>query len=272
MINEQDYKRLQAEIQEQNNKIEKQNSMLKKLTSDLAILLGNFQKHTHSGSDGSSKYFQNGIEIKPGTTFKTGNMAMEEFTTGAGVTTGGFTVGANSKGAGTSTVNKDGTQITIQHQKPTNGTTNQTFVEGRRSPMYISTKNSATFDIGSAVLSQSEYNWAVNELDGAYVVVYESDTEFVMYEITSNTETTLTIDSTFDFKGSGVKFEIFEPVYFGSAQTPWRRLYVIGDSTGGIRFGGGNTNGGYNSLLYTNGTNLYFRRNNGTVRTITTTG
>lgn len=254
--------------------LKKEIESLKKLVLDIQVQL---KKHTHSGQDGSNNLWQNDIVLIPGLRFQTGSFSLEENSgknaSGDNLNRGALVVGKQATGGGTTSRISDGTQLTIEHQPETNESSNQTFFYGFRSPVCLG-NSSGTVVSGGTVLTQSEFNWRTNELAGAYVAVINPATpsEFDFFEIASNTENTLTITGgTWSFSGTDANFTVSVPVYLGSANTPWRRLYTMDGIAGGLRFGGGDTNGGQNALLYTDGADLKFRKKDGTITTVTVT-
>jgi hypothetical protein len=88
------------------------------------------------------------------------------------------------------------------------------------------------------------------------------------YQIASNTSNSVTITSGITVTGQLTQYKVLAPIYLGSADYPWTRIYTTMGVGGGIRFGIGQTNNGQNGLLYTDGTQVYFRDINGSVRTI----
>ena len=225
-------------------------TQLKNKIQELETKLTN---HIHNGIDGSAPLNSN-IEVDETYYIRSGSIAMQ----GKNVLPenrleGGIVVGDDK-------VMSDGSknsQINIQHQ--TNS--DQTFMFGIRSPMYNSNTGSVTS--GGTTMSQTSFSWATNELAGAYVAVYDSPTVFNVYPIASNTSSTITITGgTWTFSESGANFFVYMPIYFGSAEYPWRRLYTLDGTGGGIRFGIGQTNAGQqdNGLLYSDSAgDLYWR-------------
>lgn len=162
---------------------------------------------------------------------------------------GGITVGETAKPSDAlSTLN---TEFIIDHQPQTLGSTNQTFIYARRPPYYGGTGISVTS--GASTTTDSTKSWTTDELAGAFISVFDSSGSLLFTEqIASNTATQITIDSTWGSSSSGCSYVVFMPVYLGSADTPFRRLYVIGQdvSSGGtgaqrqaIRIGTGPTSG-----------------------------
>lgn len=220
--------------------------------------------HTHTGQDGSNYLYNESIKLKPGSFFNTGKAALAE-SSNEDTQVAGLVVGDSADVEGTLNTAK-GAQFTIEHQKSTDGSTNQTFIYSYRNPVYIGTSGSVSS--GGTTLSQNEFAWTTNELDGAYVIAYDSANpgQFDVFEIASNTSSTITITGgTWTFTDSSGAWTVFVPVYLGSADYPYRRLYTMNGTAGGVRFGPGDTAGGQNGLLYMDSAgDIYWRNKSGT--------
>lgn len=228
---------------------------LKKEIAELKEIIAN---HSHTGFDGSAQ-IKTTIEIGENEYFRTGSLAIEGLNNKDEGTIEGAIVVGDDKIIADGSKNS---QINIQHLKGSN----DTFVFGLRSPIYQSDTGSVS--IGGTTMSQTSFGWQTNELAGAYVLVIDGGGDYDVWEIASNTSTTITITGgTWSFSQSGAKFLVFVPVYFGAAQYPWRRLYTLDGVGGGIRFGLGQTNAGQqgNGLLYMDAAgDLYWRNKAGT--------
>jgi len=260
-------KEQEEKIEEQAEEIKSLQKTVEKLQSDVKSLLETMKSHGHNDVDGSVKLSES-IRLKLGQQFALGHTALGEAKPVADRLLSGLITGTDTEGLDGS----ENSQLTVEFQKSTTGTTNQTFFYGFRPPLYIGDRGSVTS--GGTTLSQSNFSWETNELDGAMVIVTNPSTpsQFDVYEIASNTSTVLTITGgTWTFTGNNADFTIFVPIYFGSAEFPWRRLYTGDTSAGGIRFGFGDTNGGQNGLLYNEAGVLKWRKPDGTVTTITVT-
>lgn len=257
-------------IQELENKNQELIKKLDELSNKFDELKGVVNAHTHGGLDGSKQFYNDPIILKSGIGISSGKYQFIDSETSSSIL-GGLVVGDGAVGSGIVDHILNTSQLTIDHQPSTNGTTNQTFYYGYRSPVY-SAEDNGSITSGGTTMSQTRFSWTTDELDGAYVLVTDTanPTQFDAYEIASNTTTTLTITGgTWTFTDTSADFTIFMPIYFGSAEFPWRRLYTTDGITGGIRFGMGDTNGSQNALLYTDGTNLKFRKKDGTETTVT---
>ena len=128
---------------------------------------------------------------------------------------------------------------------------------GKGNPIVASFDNmlgTISVTAGGSTVTINNYAFAVNELTGAYIVIYDSN--FVAQEIQpilSNTSTVITIDGTWWNTTTDGSFEIYSPVYLGNYNHPWKQIAVIdGDIPNGIRFGGGigtNTPAGYLNMI-----------------------
>lgn len=180
------------------------------------------------------------------------------------------------------------TQLYIEDQP--NSSALDSFFYGYRKPVYVDRTN-GTSDVTSAgtTLTDTDKNWATNELAGAMVHIYDSSgvLQFAR-QIASNTSTVITIDSTWPATVTGGKYLVSMPIYFGAASYPWRMGYFGGNdiSSGGtgaqrqlLRFGYGTTGGTETRGLYfgtgspesvvtANTGSLYLRTNGGTSDTL----
>ncbi len=105
------------------------------------------------------------------------------------------------------------------------------------------------FNVATSVVTIPNYNFAINELVGAYIIVYDSN--FVAVEIQpiiSNTATVISINGAWWNDTQNGSFEIFSPVFLGDYNHPWYQLALIdGEPPNGIRFGGGIASSGSNT-------------------------
>jgi hypothetical protein len=256
-------------IQELETKNQELTKKLDELSNKFEELKGVVSTHTHGGLDGSKQFYNDPIVLKSGIGISSGKyqfIDVEDLVNNR--TIGGLVVGDGAKGSGTVDTAQETSQFFIEHYY---GTLN-TFIESFRTPLYDGVDN-GNITSGGTTMSQTKFSWATDELAGAYVIVYDSantatvspPAEFDVYEIASNTATTLTITGgTWTFTDASANFTVFMPVYLGSANFPFRRLYTMEGTGSGIRFGVGDTAGGQNGLLYMDATgDLYWRPKTG---------
>lgn len=244
---------LKRQLENLKSDLNKVNEELKtyrtKMEDEVKSLRRVIENHTHGGNDGSRYIYNDGIVLKPGQQFQTGNMAVAELTTSEHML-GALIVGSDTE-AGDGSQNA---QLTIEHIPSTNGSTNNTFMYGLRSP--IVTGTDGQISSGGTTLTTEEFKFDTNALAGAFISVENPDDEADIegFEIASNTQDTITITGGswgFSSRNNAV-YNVFVPIYFGAAQFPWRRLYTLQGNGGGVRFGLGATAGGQNGLLYMN--------------------
>jgi hypothetical protein len=128
-----------------------------------------------------------------------------------------------------------------------------------------STKVSVTSS--STSIDISSLNAKENELIDCHILfVNVSDpNKFILRRVTANTNKVATIAQSVGVTGN-YNIAIFKGVLIGDTQIPFRRLNIMSEDFGGIRFGGGATGDGQNGLLYmTSAGVLAFRKPNGTV-------
>ncbi|MHA1304220.1 MAG: Ig-like domain-containing protein [Candidatus Heimdallarchaeaceae archaeon] len=88
------------------------------------------------------------------------------------------------------------------------------------------------------------------------------------YIITANTKHSVTFTPAAGFDGMAT-YMVYKPVLLGSGTIPWGKIYTVGGTNGGVRFGMGTSYNGQNALLYmdSDGT-LKYKKLNGDVITI----
>ncbi len=127
------------------------------------------------------------------------------------------------------------TQVYIDNVNTT-GSTNS-FMYGLRKPIYKNRSGSTvTTTSAGNTLTDSNKNWATNELADAMVSVSDSSgIHQYTRQIASNTATVITIDGTWPSTVTGGTYVVFMPMQFGASQYPWRQLYTGGTdvSSGG---------------------------------------
>lgn len=263
---EQDISELINKVQEQEELIANQERLLNKLQTQIDEFLEEFKIHRHTGTDGTTM-LNTRIKLKPGEEYE-----LDAMTVGSKVgSTDDNTVQRGYIIVGSDTESEDGlenTQFVIEHQPSTTGGANQTFIFGQRAPLY--TGDRGTISSGGTTFTTPEYKFDVNELDGAYLLVRDNidSTVFNMFEIASNTPNTITITGgTWSFSADNTEWFVYTPVYLGSADFPWRRVYTNSGVDGGVRFGTGKTGESQNAHLYFKGSKIIYRYNDaGTTR------
>ena len=163
-------------LQEKNQELTKK---LEELSSKFDTFSSTLENHTHGGLDGSKSFYNETIALKPGTGISSGKYGFidaEIFQPRTSIIDrlmGALVVGDGTKGSGIVDNIKNTSQLSIEHQPLTNGTTNNTFFYGFRSPVYSGTNNGSVTS-GGTTLSQNKFTWEVNELAGAYLLVVDS--------------------------------------------------------------------------------------------------
>ena len=131
-------------------------------------------------------------------------------------------------------------ELLIQHF-PNDITTFNSFLTAIRNPMLFGT---GRIDNGGSTLTDLSLDLKTDELAGAFLFITGSPNE--CFEILSNTATVITVDGAWVNESDEYEYQISRPVYLGSANAPWRRLYIQND----IRFGKGATDPAYPSTGY----------------------
>jgi hypothetical protein len=250
------------DLQEQINELEQTIQSLNTKIINLMSEFSNVKKQLDDEriSRGSLVPFLNGIDISGGKPMFIGNGGLAESTknidTSSEVNSLALFAGRDrGTPAGGAKENSNNSQIFLQHQKGTYGSTNQTFLFGYRPPLFQNNTESSgiTATSGNSTLTDSTQNWTTNELAGGQLIISNSSGSFQFSrQIASNTGTIITIDGTFPSTVSNVKYTVIMPIYFGASQYPWRQGYFGGEdiSSGGtgaqrrvLRFGYGTTSG-----------------------------
>lgn len=265
MTTEEDLYNLIEETQRSNDELRRKLDDLQKDYDETKRVLST---HTHSGKDGTKPFFNEDIKLKTGSTLTAGYTHLTDIVQSISGDPAGRQVAALVVGDDEDVSNGwQNAEVLLDHQKYTNGSTNQTFFYGVRGTGYASgatgTTGTGSVTSGGTSFSQGEFTFVASALIGGWICVTNpaASTEFDCYEISANTASGITITGgTWTFTGSSCPFSIFYPVYLGSAQAPWRRIYTKRGTVGGIRFGEGDTNGGQNGLLYSDASgDLYWR-------------
>jgi len=216
------------------------------LKQEIADLREDFQKHEHSGDDNSIRLSKN-ILLDEQQFLGVGGAIFTSVSGNIGESDEnnrlvlGIERDTDPGFSDTST----GTQLIIEHQPGTTGSTNQSFFYGYRAPLYV--KSSQVGDLsginitsGASTLTDSSRAWTTNELQGSYVSALSSAGTLIdTKKIASNTSTAITVTGTWPSSSSDVSYIVFMPVYHGASAYPWRRLYAGED----IRFGFGPSSG-----------------------------
>lgn len=256
---------------DKDKKIAELENRISELERTLSTVSNSYALHTHTGRDGSIKQVQT-IELNPGQGYSAGSMTWLDATGVlppaqtlegtrfiAALAVGGDSDGANGSG---------NMQINYDHYSALT----TSFIYAYRKPVNFG--STGVVASGGSTLGQSSYIFEVDALAGSFVNVQDPATanvSFETYVITSNTETVITVAGSWGFSASNANFEVFQAVYLGSANFPYKRLYTTDTTAGGVRFGQGNTAGGQNGLLYMSGQSLKWRQPDGTDTTIDTT-
>lgn len=165
--------------------------------------------------------------------------------------------------AGSVGITTENLQFNLIHYPQNASDPLQSFVTAFRPPLYETIFNTTiSVTAGGNTLTTVGYGFDTNILAKGLINIYDSTGALVETQtIVSNTSTVITISGTWLASTTGT-FRIWSPVYLGEAGTPWRRLYVMDGTAGGIRFGVGTTNGGQNGLLYMDSGGALNWRNN----------
>lgn len=225
------------------------------LQSKVNDLSRKLETHKHTGIDMTSK-IDGTLELKDQSQIQIGNSGITAITRGSANYQLFVSGSDTSQGFANTTGN---TQLTLENQ------TSNSFYYGFRPPLYSRTGGISITSAGNT-LTDTGFAWTTNILAGAYINTYDSSNALKDTRvIASNTANQITITGTWSFTDSNSSYIVFIPVYLGSADYPWRRVYT-GEGTGeGIRFGYGATNAGTNGLLYMDATgDLYWRNKAGT--------
>lgn len=173
------------------------------------------------------------------------------------------------------TSNNNAEQVQLQHGTYTNTGASQSFFHGLRTPSFVRT-GTATGIIGANTLTDSSLGLTVNALAGSILSLYDSSLNLLeSWDISSNTSTVITINGTFISGAGTYRYSVFTPIYNGSANYPWKRLYAVDDirlwvgpSSGTqpifIKHGTGSPEG----VITANVGSLYLRRDGGASTTL----
>jgi len=241
---------------------------IQELENKLSNLEANYAKHQHDGLDGTNQLRKSiKLDVDQWLQVGLGGQATGNII-GAG-TTGEqyqYAIAIGKDDGRTGFVSKaDILQMDFLHQ-PRN-TSLQSFITARRTPVVTSLAGtSLSVTSGGNTVTIAGYNFATDELAGALINIYNSSGTLVECRtIASNTATVITISGTWGASTSNATFNIYAPVFWGSADWIWQRFYAQEGTAGGVRFGVGPTAGGQNGLLYMDSAgDLYWRNKAGT--------
>ncbi len=251
-MNPQEIQNLIDDLKKRVDSLEKKSIEDENKIRSLETIMGT---HQHSGNDGSDYIWGDGIVLKPGAGLASGKFGFVDLRDNKlNLEYGFLTLGESTSGSGLLDKLGNSTQISVQHQSGTNTSTNQTFYYGFRYPVFSGNlTNPINITSGDSTLTQSQFQFVVNELAGAHINIYNSAGTFqYVRQIASNTATVITIDGTFPSSVAGGYFLVLMPIYFGASDFPWRQGYFGGEdvSSGGtgaqnkvLRFGYGTSSG-----------------------------
>jgi hypothetical protein len=238
-----------------------------KLQNDLSKLGIEYQKHQHSPEDGTRTLRKN-IELDEGQYINIGlatHASQPISNRGASNEQITYSFGVGKDDGRRGLVNKaDNLQMNFFHQP--NNTLRQSFITAVRTPnVQAYPTTSVSIAAANNTVTIAGFNFTTNELAGGLINIYNSSGALqVTKEITSNTDTEITVIDNWGITINGGTFNIYAPVFMGSADYIYQRFYAQEGVTGGIRFGAGVTNGGQNGLLYMDDAgDLYWRDKNG---------
>lgn len=246
------------------NTNEQINNAIQQNAKESQFTVASTTAHTHNGTD---SLLITTVDLPIGTPIKLGLGGMISFSKGAlgsvaeQVQTSIVSGKDQAGGTGNTTGNL---QFNLLHQ-PKNAS-NQSFINAFRPPVFgniLGTTISTT--LGGNTVTTVGYNFTANSLVNALINIFNASGTLIETQvIASNTTTVITIVDTWLATTTGGTLFIFQPVFLGSADTPFQRVYTSFTTGGGFRFGVGPTNGGQNSLLYSiDGSDLYYRKSNG---------
>jgi len=256
---------LKQQIEELQNKLDETNKKLEEQSNEFNDFKSLYDLHKHNGYDNTTE-LDGDVKLKDGSFLNVGNTYRANFNQWVGTASeeNKLILAVGNDGTAGFSKSTTNTQFEIINQPGTDGGTNQSFIQAFRSPVYANTAISITS--GTATITDGFFTWTTNELAGAYIALF--DTDGVLKEtqtIASNTASVITLDTAPSYTDADGSYTVFMPVYFGSAQHPFRRFYSSEGTGGGIRIGGGPTAGGQNGLLYMDATgDLYWRDKGGT--------
>lgn len=161
-------------------------------------------------------------------------------------------------------------QLTVQHYPQDVNTPPYSFFTGIRSPYFVSTGPTGTIIQNNSILTDTSLTLipspAEGSLAGCRLNLYDAKGDILEgWVIASNTATTITIAGAFISQSGIYSYIVYDPMFLGSADFPWRRLYLDNEGGEAIRFGQGPTGGTQTiGLFYGSGNpNGYYSANPG---------
>lgn len=259
-----DNEQLQKKVAELENKLK---TLEANLNTKVTSLETNYAKHQHDSLDGTNtlrknikldqdQYLQVGLGGQGTGQINNNGLANEQIQYAISV--------GKDDGRSGFVAKADVLQMDFLHQ-PRASTS---FITARRTPL-ISPVGSTSISVtsGNNTVTIAGYDFIKDELAGGIINIYNSSGVLIEGRIiASNTATVITISGTWGASTSSATFQIYRPVYNGSADYIWQRGYVQEGTAGGLRFGMGVTDGAQdqNGLLYMDATgDLYWRPKTG---------
>lgn len=258
---------LQQQIQNLKNEIESLSNNYKTLKEDYNKIKLSIENHQHNNDDGTA-VLRKSIRLDKDQTIKIADSEIGQQIVNPGTTNEidqlSISVGTDPNSGFSNKSNN--IQFNIVHQPRST----VSYISGQRPPLYQGVSGTSSTTSGGSTTSMNGFTFATNALAGSLINIYTSAGVFVETQlIASNTSSVITISGTWVSTTVSGQATVITPLYLGISDQPWQRLYVMDTISGGIRFGGGVTDGGQNALLYVDGADLKFRKKDGTVTTVT---
>ena len=134
------------------------------------------------------------------------------------------------------------------------------FFVGVRTPFVESDdkSNPATGVItkGGTALTDATLALDPGSIVGCRINLYDAGGFREAYPVVANSATTITISGTWVSSSGNYYYEVYTPMFLGSADNPWRRLYVDNEGGMAIRFGQGPTSGKKVAGIYYSSVNM----------------
>jgi hypothetical protein len=132
----------------------------------------------------------------------------------------------------------ESTQLDVIHQPSTDsvGTpkTLSSFVRAFRTPLFKSNAADGTLVQGGQRLVSSQGKFPVSVFKSASLYLFSTQTGAFLasYPVVDNTANTLFISGTFAQTSGQYTYVVLKEAYLGAQESPWRRIFVLGDQTG----------------------------------------